>query len=94
MPRFAKYLLACAFLALPISAHSQAVGAPVAKARREKAEKREAHPEIRGAIKSLERAKGELEHASHDFGGHRVDAIKAVDEALKHLRLALDYDKK
>ena len=53
----------------------------------------EPHPEIRAAIHSLERAKDHLEHAAHDFGGHRVDAIAAIDVALKQLRLALDYDK-
>jgi hypothetical protein len=36
----------------------------------------------------------ELEHASHDFGGHRADALKSIDESLKQLRLALAYDKK
>ncbi len=62
--------------------------------RGEKSGKREGHPAIRAAIRSLDRAKAELEGASHDFGGHKAEAIKSVDEALKHLRLALDYDKK
>ncbi|MDQ6634288.1 MAG: hypothetical protein M3Z10_05955 [Gemmatimonadota bacterium] len=60
---------------------------------REKAGK-EAHPQIRAAIRSLERAKADLEHAAHDFGGHRADAVKAVDEAIRQLRLAMEYDKK
>ena len=54
----------------------------------------EKHPAIHAAIGSLERAKKELEGAAHDFGGHRVDAIKAIDEALKQLRLADAYDAK
>ena len=55
---------------------------------------REKHPAIRAAIRSLEKAKAELQHADHDFGGHRVDAIAAIDNALSQLRLALQYDKK
>jgi len=53
----------------------------------------EPHPEIRAAIGALERARYRLQHAAHDFGGHRVAAIAAIDEALKQLRLALEYDK-
>ncbi len=55
---------------------------------------REPHPEINAAIRSLERAKLHLQRAAHDFGGHRVEAIQAIDAALAQLRLALQYDKK
>lgn len=51
------------------------------------------HPEIREAIASLRRAKDHLEHAAHDFGGHRVEAIKATDEAIRQLQICLEYDK-
>jgi len=54
----------------------------------------EPHPHIRGAISELQEARKELQTAAHDFGGHRVDAIKAVDNALKQLRLAQQYDRK
>lgn len=53
----------------------------------------EPHPEIREAIGSLRRAKDHLEHAAHDFGGHRVEAIKAIDESLRQLQECLKYDK-
>ncbi|MGH7838172.1 MAG: hypothetical protein ACREQC_10190 [Candidatus Binataceae bacterium] len=53
----------------------------------------EAHPEIRNAIQSLRMARNHLQHASHDFGGHRVDAIKAIDEAIEQLQTCLKYDK-
>jgi hypothetical protein len=53
----------------------------------------EPHPEIREAIESLRRAKEHLEHAAHDFGGHRVEAIKAIDESLHQLQDCLKYDK-
>jgi len=53
----------------------------------------EPHPEIRAAIQSLRKAKEHLEHAAHDFGGHRVEAIKACDAALEQLQQALQFDK-
>ena len=55
---------------------------------------REGHPAIRGAMRHLQLAKADLNRASHDFGGHRAEALKSVDEALMHLRLALQADKK
>ncbi len=54
---------------------------------------REAHPEIRKAIAQLERAKRDLMSASHDFGGHRSDAVAACDNAISQLRLALQFDR-
>ncbi|HXL23113.1 MAG TPA: hypothetical protein VOA78_11645 [Candidatus Dormibacteraeota bacterium] len=53
----------------------------------------EPHPQIREAIASLRRAKEHLEHAAHDFGGHRVEAIHATDEAIRQLEICLKYDK-
>jgi hypothetical protein len=53
----------------------------------------EPHPEIREAIESLHHAKDHLEHAAHDFGGHRVDAIRAIDEAERQLQVCLKYDR-
>jgi len=53
----------------------------------------EPHPEIREAIASLRRAKDHLEHAAHDFGGHRVEAIKTTDEAIRQLQDCLNYDR-
>jgi hypothetical protein len=54
---------------------------------------REPHPEIREAIASLRRAKEHMEHAAHDFGGHRVEAIRATDVAIRQLEGCLRYDK-
>jgi hypothetical protein len=53
----------------------------------------EPHPEIREAIASLRMAKNHLEHAAHDFGGHRVEAIKATEEAIHQLQDCLKFDK-
>ena len=54
----------------------------------------EGHPFIKQALHDLEQAKKELQQASHDFGGHRVAALKACDQAIAECKLALDYDKK
>jgi hypothetical protein len=53
----------------------------------------EPHPEIREAIAALQRARDHLQHAAHDFGGHRVEAIRAIDAALRQLHNCLDFDK-
>lgn len=49
------------------------------------------HPNIEAAISALHGAKQDLEHAAHDFGGHRVDAIRAIDEAERQLRICMGY---
>ncbi len=54
---------------------------------------RQPHPEIHAAIRALEDAKEHLRVAAHDFGGHRVDAVKAIDVALAQLHTCLDYDR-
>ena len=53
----------------------------------------EPHPQIREALEALRRAKAHMEHAAHDFGGHRVEALKATDEAIRQLELCLKFDK-
>ena len=49
----------------------------------------QAHPRIRAAIDALAAAKAELKAAPHDFDGHRVDAIKAIDAALEQLNICM-----
>jgi hypothetical protein len=53
----------------------------------------ERHPLIRQAISALEAAKRDLHSASHEYCGHRVEALEAVNRALTQLKLALDCDK-
>jgi len=56
------------------------------------AEGRERHPNIRRAIQALRAARNDLEHADHDFGGHRVEAMEAIDRAIEQLDVALRFD--
>jgi hypothetical protein len=53
----------------------------------------EEHPEIHEAIASLRHAREHLQHARHDFGGHRAEAIGAIDAAIHQLEVCLEYDK-
>lgn len=55
----------------------------------------EQHPVIHRALQQLENVRNELQNkAAHDFQGHRENAIKHVDEAIKELNLALESDRK
>jgi hypothetical protein len=67
---------------------------PPAAVEQEKKGAREQHPHIRSAIQELREAKRELETAAHDFGGHRKEALESVNNAIKQLEVALQYDKK
>jgi hypothetical protein len=79
------FALACSFAVRSASAKpSQPAAAAPAPA---------PHPEIREAIASLRRAREHLNHAAHDFGGHRADAIRATDEAVRQLQLCLEHDR-
>jgi hypothetical protein len=49
------------------------------------------HPEIEAALGALHNAKEHLEHAAHDFGGHRADALHAISEAENQLRICMQY---
>ena len=76
---------------LPAVAQEQ----PTAKIKRvQMKEEKEHHPEIAAAMNHLREAKQNLEHAARDFGGHRANALKHVNEALEECRLALEFDKK
>jgi hypothetical protein len=52
----------------------------------------EPHPELRAAMANLREAREHLDHAAHDFGGHRVAAIKAVDAAIHEVDEAMKYN--
>ena len=79
--------------AAPNKASSNALPAAAAQPNPATATRAEPHPQIREAIASLRRAKAHMEHAAHDFGGHRVEALRATDEAIHQLEECLKYDK-
>jgi len=92
-PNLARWTTVAALTAvctLPLSAGRASGGERVTPPRIGVAEP---HPQINAAIRSLVRAREHLQHAAHDFGGHCVDAIAAIDAALAQLKLALQYDK-
>jgi hypothetical protein len=49
------------------------------------------HPRIAAAITALRDARAYMVAAPHDFGGHRAEALRATDEAIKQLNFALEY---
>jgi hypothetical protein len=89
--KFFSATLALGMLATSAAFAAQPAPAPAPV---QKGEKAEQHPHIRTALRELREAKKELQTAAHDFGGHRKEAIEAVDNAIKQLQEALEYDKK
>ena len=100
--------LSLALVALPASARAQMsgmqdsthkamkmkMGKEERKEMRDEKHEMKMHPGIAGAVKALEHAKALLEKApGGEFGGHRSEALKSTEEALKHARLALEYKK-
>lgn len=49
------------------------------------------HPRIAAAIAALRDARSYMVAAPHDFGGHKAEAIRACDDAIRQLNLALAY---
>lgn len=52
---------------------------------------REFHPRLQRAIEALRDARAYMAEAPHDFGGHRVAAIRATDDAIRQLEVAARY---
>jgi hypothetical protein len=75
------FVMVAVMMALAFPANAPASSAP------------ERHPENRDAIAALRNAKAHLQSAAHDFGGHRVEAIRATDEAIHRLEVCLQYDR-
>jgi hypothetical protein len=87
----ASLILAFAFIVSAPAAPHNASALPAAAAT--PATPAEQHPEIHDALTALRNARGHLEQAAHDFGGHRAQALKATDEAIHQLEICLKYDK-
>ncbi len=50
------------------------------------------HPEIHAALEAMHNAKDHLNHAAHDFNGHRVEALKHLDMAIHEAEICEHMD--
>jgi hypothetical protein len=58
-------------------------------------EREEHHPVIRESMEKIEGARHDLvAYADRDFGGHRAKAVGHLDQALRELHMAMDFDKR
>lgn len=55
------------------------------------AQRGEFHPRLVKAIEAMRDARAYMQEAPHDFGGHKAEAIRATDEAIRQLELARGY---
>ena len=53
----------------------------------------ERHPELRRALRSLERTETDLRRSSRDFSGHREKAADLCHQAQQEIQLALQSDR-
>jgi hypothetical protein len=72
---------------------SAAPAAAAAAATAEPAPVPQDHPEIRAALDALKNARVHLHDAKHDFGGHREEALRSIDSAIRQLEICMRYDK-
>ncbi len=49
------------------------------------------HEEMDAAIGSLREARMHLDKGGHEFGGHRVKAIRMADKAIAEIQASVDY---
>jgi hypothetical protein len=71
---------------------ASSLGSPVASAKLPPGSHE--HPRLVRAIKAIEGAIDYLQKAPHDFGGHRAEAVEACQNAIKQLKVAIQYDEK
>jgi hypothetical protein len=87
-------LTSCLFLA-GLALMSLPASAQASLRRTQKREpQRISNAQLREALHVLQVTKKTLEGADHDYGGHRVDAIKAIGAAQHQLKLALETQTK
>jgi hypothetical protein len=75
--------------AVPATTAAAAAPAPARNATPDPQE----HPEIHAALDALRNARAHIHDARHDFHGHRVDALRAVDAAIHQLEICMQYDR-
>ncbi len=72
--------------ALIVAAVAAAAAAPLAIAMEAQ---QDPQPHMTAALHHLEEAKKELDAAAPDKGGHRAEAIKAVENAIHHTQAGI-----
>jgi hypothetical protein len=51
-------------------------------------------PRMRSALSELRLARRDLNAASPDKGGHRAEAIRLVNEAIRHVEMGVRFDRR
>jgi hypothetical protein len=51
------------------------------------------HPHLHQSLDALRAAKQDLQESRHDFGGHRDEALRAIDAAIYHIDMCVRYDR-
>jgi septal ring factor EnvC (AmiA/AmiB activator) len=74
-------VLPCALLAAGL-----VLGVPGARAQNAAPD----NPELVNAQHDLESAKGHLQAAPHDYGGHRQNAVEHINKALEQVKMGLN----
>lgn len=54
----------------------------------------ERHPRIAQAVNALRDASVYMREAAHDFCGHKVEAMRATDAAIRQLEMARQCDRR
>lgn len=49
------------------------------------------HPEMHAAIQHLNMAENSLQHAAHDYGGHRERAMALIQQARDEIKAGIEY---
>ena len=50
-------------------------------------------PHMQAALEHLRAAKGELDKAEEDKGGHRVKALRMVNDAIAQVEKGIEFDR-
>lgn len=88
-------LLASGLLVLGSTIEGLAAPVPARPGKQIKREpQRVSNAQLHEALHVLQATKRTLEAADHDYGGHRVEALKAIGAAERQLRLALQSQHK
>lgn len=54
--------------------------------------RKEKQVNMQRALSNLQQARGDLQRASKDKGGHRARAIQLIDQAIREVRAGARYD--